>query len=132
PAAVLAHRTAESTGTPQTGAVGGLVEQRASYFQRHVANLAAAARDGIEPAPSLAHEALEVAQWASQSSAAAAIQQMSTRFASGPGALASLVRENQDLAAIWRDKDKALLDALSNPEGRHERARIDRLRREMV
>jgi hypothetical protein len=131
-AAVLAHRTAESTGTPQTGAVGGLVEQRASYFQRHVANLAIAARKGIEPAPSLAYEALEVAQWASQSSAAAAVQQMSTRFLSGPGALPSLVRESQDLTAAWRDNDKALLDALLNPEHRHERARIDALRREIV
>ena len=131
-AAVLAHRTAESTGTPQTGAVGGLVEQRASYFQRHVANLAVAARKGIEPAPSLAHEALEVAQWASQSSAAAAVQQMGTRFASGAGALASLVRESQDLAAAWRDQDKALLDALSNPEGQHDRARIDALRKQIA
>src|SRR5262249_6356473 len=131
-AAILAHRAAESTGTPRTEAVGGLVEPRANYFQRHVANLAIAARKGIEPAPSLAHEALKVAQWASQSSAAAAVQQMGTRFASGPGALASLVRENQDLAATWRDKDKALLDALPNPEGRQEQARIDRLRREMA
>ena len=131
-AAVLAHRTAESTGTPQTGAVGGLVERRASYFQRHVANLAVAARKGIEPAPSLAHEAIEVAQWASQSSAAAAVQQMGTRFASGSGALASLVRESQDLAAAWRDQDKALLDALSNPEGRHDRARIDALRKQIA
>jgi tetratricopeptide (TPR) repeat protein len=30
-AAVLAHRTAESTGLPQMEAVGGLVEARASY-----------------------------------------------------------------------------------------------------
>ena len=131
-AAVLAHRTAESTGTPQTGAVGGLVERRASYFQRHVANLAVAARKGIEPAPSLAHEAIEVAQWASQSSAAAAVQQMGTRFASGAGALASLVRESQDLAAAWRDQDKALLDALSNPEGQQDRARIDALRKQIA
>src|SRR5262249_39220387 len=36
-AAILAHRTAESTGTPHTWAEGGLVERRASYFQRHVA-----------------------------------------------------------------------------------------------
>src|SRR5262249_41297494 len=43
-----------------------------------VANLAVAVRKGIEPAPSLAHEAFEVAQWASQSSAAAAIQLVST------------------------------------------------------
>lgn len=76
-AAVLAHRAAESTGARQTGAVGGLLEQRASYFQRHVANLAVAARKGIaEPAPSLANEAIEVAQWANQSSAAAAVQQI--------------------------------------------------------
>ncbi len=131
-AAILDHRTAESTGTPQTGAVGGLVERRASYFQRYVANLAAAARKGIEPAPSLAHEAIEVAQWASQSSAATAVQQMSTRFASGPGALASLVRESQDLAAAWRDQDKALLDALSNVEARQERTGIDGLRRKLA
>ena len=94
--------------------------------------LAVAARKGIEPAPSLAHEALEVAQWASQSSAAAALQQMSTRFALGGGALASLVRESQDLAVAWRDLDEALLDALSNPEGRHERARIDALRKRIA
>jgi tetratricopeptide (TPR) repeat protein len=131
-AAILDHRAVESTGTPQTGAVSGLVERRASYFQRHVASLAVAARKGIEPAPSLAHEAIEVAQWASQSSAAAAVQQMGTRFASDSGALASLVRESQDLAAAWRDKDKALLDALSNPDGRQERASIDVLRREIA
>jgi hypothetical protein len=131
-AAVLAHRTAESTGTPQTGAVGGLVERRSSYFQRHVANVAAATRKGVESAPSLAGEALEVAQWASQSSAAAALQQMSTRFASEGGALASLVRGSQDLAAAWRDKDKALVDAFSKPEGQQERARIDTLRKQIA
>jgi CHAT domain-containing protein len=49
----------------------------AAIALRHVAILALAARQGIEPAPSLANEALEVAQLASQSSAAAAIQRMS-------------------------------------------------------
>src|SRR5262249_535840 len=87
-AAVLAHRGAELTGTPQMGAEGGLVERRSSFFQRHVANLAAAAGKGIAELPSLAHEAIEVAQWANQSSAASAVQQMGTRFASGSGALA--------------------------------------------
>jgi CHAT domain-containing protein len=131
-AAVLAHRTAEPTGTPQTGAVGGLVEQRASYFHRHVANLVVAARKQIEPTASLAHEALEVAQWASQSSAATALQQMGNRFASGGGALESLVRERQDLAAAWRDKDKALLDAFSNPEGQQDRVSTDALRKQIA
>src|SRR6516225_3233021 len=99
---------------------------------RHVANLAVAARKGIEPAPSLAHEALEVAQWARQSSSAAAVQQMGTRFASGPGALAPLVRESQDLAAAWREQDKTLLHALSNPQGRREQPSIDALRRKIA
>ena len=49
----------------------------AAIALRHVANLAIAARKGIKPAPSLAHEAFEVAQWANKSSAAAAIQEMS-------------------------------------------------------
>ena len=84
--AAAAAKAAASSRTPATAL-------------RHVANLAVAARKGIEPAPSLAHEALEVAQWASQSSAAAAIQQMSTRFAQVP--LGVLVRERQDLAAAW-------------------------------
>jgi CHAT domain-containing protein len=57
---------------------------------------------------------------------------MGTRFASGPGALTSLVRENQDLAAAWREQDKAMLDALSNPDGRQERASIDVLRRDIA
>jgi hypothetical protein len=131
-AAVLAHRAAESTGAQQTGAVGGLVEQRASYFQRHIANLAVAAREGIESAPLLTREALEVAQWASQSSAAAALQQMGNRFASGGSALESLVREMQDLSAAWRDKDKVLLDALSDPEGQQDRVSTDALRKQIA
>src|SRR6516165_1073598 len=71
---------------------------------RNVANLAFAARKGTEPAPSLAHEAFEVAQWANQSSAAAAIQLMSTRFApeivrsrKGDAAIPRLVHAVQDI-----------------------------------
>ncbi len=48
-------------------------ERTAEIALRHVANLAVAAHNRIEPAPPLAYEALEIAQWASQSSAAAAI-----------------------------------------------------------
>ena len=102
------------------------------HRRRHVANLAVAARKGIEPAPSLAHEAIEVAQWASQSSAAAAVQQMACASPPVPDALASLVRESQDFAAAWRDQDKGLLDALSTSEGRQEQARIDALRRKIA
>jgi hypothetical protein len=95
-AAVLAHRTAESTR--QTEAAGGLVEQRASYFQRHVANLAVLYAEVGRSS----REALEMAQWASISAAAAPAD--GHRFASG-WRLAALVRR-QDLAAAWRDKDR--------------------------
>ena len=75
--------------------------------------------------PALGREALEIAQWADQSSAAAALQQMAARFAAGGGALAALVRKSQDLAARWREQDKALVAALSKPEGQQNRAAIE-------
>jgi CHAT domain-containing protein/tetratricopeptide (TPR) repeat protein len=131
-AAIVAHAAGEAPGAARRETAGGLIEQRANYFRRHVASLAVAADKGIEPAPALGREALEVAQWATHSSAAAALQQMAARFASGGGALATLVRENQDLAAAWREKDKKLLDALSKPEGQQDRAAIELLRKEIA
>ena len=61
-----------------------------------------------------------MAQWAKQSSAAAAVQQMGLRFAAGSDALAALVRERQDLSAFWRERDKALIEALSKPQGQRD------------
>jgi len=131
-AAVIVHATAEAADAEQEANSAGLVEQRAYYFRRHVGNLAAATRKGIEPEAALGAEALEMAQWASHSSAAAAVGQMSARFASGSGALAALVRESQDLSAAWRDKDKQLLDALSKPEGQRDRPTIEVLRKDIA
>jgi CHAT domain-containing protein len=74
----------------------------------------------------------EIAQWASQSSAAAAIQQMAARVGSGGGALAALVRESQDLSAAWRDRDKRLLDALSKQEGQRDQTAVEALRKQMT
>jgi tetratricopeptide (TPR) repeat protein len=130
--AVLAHAASEAGGAQQDPDSVGLVEQRAGFFRLHVANLAVAARKGIEPAAALAREALETAQWASHSSAAAALAQMSARVASGDGALAALVRDSQDLSAAWRDKDKRLLDALSKPDGQRDRAETETLRKEIA
>jgi tetratricopeptide (TPR) repeat protein len=58
-----------------------IVEKRADLFRHHLAILAAARQKGIEPASALDPEALDIAQWANQSSAALAVQQMSLRFA---------------------------------------------------
>ena len=131
-AAVIAHAAKESPGVAQSEKPGGLIAQRAEYFRRHVANLVTVAQKGLEPSPRLGMEALEIAQWASQSSTAAAVQQMGLRFAAGTDAFAALVRERQDLSALWRDRDKRLLDALSQPVAGQDRGRIDVLRKEIA
>jgi CHAT domain-containing protein/Tfp pilus assembly protein PilF len=129
-AAVIAHGATEAWGAQQK--TSGLFEQRAQYFHGHVSHLAAAARQGKESEVALGREAIEIAQWGNQSSAAAAVQQMATRFASGGGALAILVRESQDLSAFWRDRDKALIEARSKPEAQQDRAAVEALRKQIA
>ena len=106
---------------------------RAEYFKLHVANLAIG--DGakaVEPAPVLGREALESAQWAGQSSTAAALQQMGARFAGGEGALGALVRNSQDLTSFWRERNKALIEALAKPDGQRNAALIEAIRRQIA
>lgn len=128
-AAVLAHAALDAAG-PQGGA-GGLVERRADYFRRHVANLAIAVRAQPGSKAAFGQEGFEVAQWAGQSTAAAALQQMAARFSSGGGGLATMVRDLQDRAAARQDADKALVAALSKPQAQQDRAAIEALRRQI-
>ncbi len=120
-AALIAQATAERTEA------FGFAEQR--HFLLHIANLAAAAAKGIENVDALNGEAFQSAQWASQSSAAAAVQQTAARFATGGGALAELVRESQDLSASRRATERALTTSLSRPEAEQDRATIDQQRK---
>ncbi len=131
-AAVIAHAAAEITGTQRNEGAGGLVEQRTGYFVRHLANLAIAARKRLEPEATLGREALAIAQWTNQSSAAAAVQQLGLRFAANNDALAVLVRERQDFTALWRVRDKALIEALSKPEGQRNATLIESIRKQVA
>lgn len=128
-AAILAHAAANTSSRQESSEAGGLIEKRASYFANHVANLAAAARKSLEPPLALGREAFEIAQWSNHSSAAAAVQQMAARFASGSGPLQALARESQDLGAAWRYVDGKLLDALVKPTSPETRVAIENLRR---
>jgi CHAT domain-containing protein/tetratricopeptide (TPR) repeat protein len=130
-AAVLAHANLGDQAGRQARDGDGLIEQRSGFFVNHVASLAAGARERIEPASALGHEAFEIAQWANQSSAAAAVQQLSPRFASGNDALAALVRQDQDLSAYRRDRAKALVEALARPAGQPNAEQIDKIRRQI-
>jgi CHAT domain-containing protein/Tfp pilus assembly protein PilF len=131
-AMVIALAANASTEARQNTASLNLIEQRASFFRTHVANLAAAAASGIEPQAALGPEGFEIAQWAIQSAAGAAVQQMGLRFAAGDGALAALVRQSQDLSALWRDRDKTLIEALGRPQAQRNQAMIDNTRRQIA
>jgi tetratricopeptide (TPR) repeat protein/CHAT domain-containing protein len=130
--AVIAFSENETVGPRRRDDSSGLVERRADYFRRYVANLAMAASRNAEPQAALGREAMDAAQWASHSSAGAALAQMSARFASGNGALTALIRERQDLSAAWRDKDKMLVDSLAKPEGQRNKEQIDALRKQLA
>ena len=129
--AVLAHANLGDAPVRDLRDADGLVEQRSSYFITHVASLAAGARQNVEPASALAREAFEIGQWANQSAAAAAIQQLTPRFASGNDALAALAREHQDLSAYRRDRERALVEALAKPAAQSNSAQIDSIRRQI-
>jgi CHAT domain-containing protein/tetratricopeptide (TPR) repeat protein len=131
-AAVTAHAGVEAAGVRQNDKTGDLVEGRANYFLRLVTNIAAAAQKGIESAPALSREALETAQLAVASSAAAAIQQMGLRIAGGGDLMGSLIRESQDLSVFLRERDQALIEALSKLEGQRNQARIDNIRKQIA
>lgn len=131
-AAVIAHGISEASVAQRKGGAIDLIEQRANYLRRHVANLAVAEFQNIAPASVLSREALETAQRVAQSSSALAIQQMGFRFAAGTNALAREVRESQDLAVTQRAKDRALIAAVSRLEGQQNPEAIVAIREEIA
>jgi len=130
-AAVLAHANLGDSAGREVRDGDGLIEQRSGFFINHVASLAAGARENVEPASALGREAFEIAQWANQSAAAVAVEQLGPRFASGNDALAALVRQDQDLSAYRRDREKALVERLAKPAGQSDSPQIDKIRRQI-
>jgi CHAT domain-containing protein/tetratricopeptide (TPR) repeat protein len=63
----------------------------------------------------LARKMFEAAQSAQGSEAAASLAQMAARLAKGEGVLSQLIRQRQDLAAEWQEKEKLLIQARSGP-----------------
>ena len=130
--AVTRHASVESLGIQDRLDNKGLLEERAEYFLHHLAYLDAAVQKGmVQTLPAAAREAFEMAQWANHSSAAAAVQQMGLRFASGADALAALVRERQDLLALRASREAAMVAAVSRPEAQQDSAAIAGLRQQL-
>jgi CHAT domain-containing protein/tetratricopeptide (TPR) repeat protein len=78
------------------------------YFDVHISTLYRAISDRIAGGEAVA-EAFEMAQWANQSAAATALNQMAARTSEGNDALAVVIRKQQDEAAELRSLDKSLL-----------------------
>ena len=130
-AATLAHAESDAAGGTLVGD-DGEIERRQDIFLTHVASAAAAAKASPAAARTLGEEAFEAAQWANQSSASAALAQLGARFGAGNDALAALVRTEQDLSAALRERNKALVAALSRPDGQTDAGRIEALRRQIA
>jgi CHAT domain-containing protein/Tfp pilus assembly protein PilF len=85
-------------------------------------------RDGLMPAGKAQDDALNVAQRAAQSAAAAAVNKLAVRLAAGSDRLASLVRNDQDLASEAETLDKAILAAVSEETAKRDAAAEQRVR----
>jgi CHAT domain-containing protein len=80
---------------------------------------------------SIADEGLTMAQWANQSTAAVALNQMAVRVGAGSDALAALVRQQQDVTAEYRGLDKNLVNELSRSNNDRNAAREQEMRSRM-
>ncbi len=129
--ATLAHAEGAGAGGALVGD-DGEIERRQDIFLTYVASAAAAAKAAPGSARTLGAEAFEPAQWANQSSAAAALAQLGARFGAGNDALAAVVRTEQDLSASLRERNKALVAALSQPTGSADTGRVDALRKQIA
>jgi CHAT domain-containing protein/tetratricopeptide (TPR) repeat protein len=112
---LLQRQAGRTLGATANGSSGEESRQNARYFIGLIklANLLAAAEPGGQ-AEKVA-VTFEMAQWALTSEAGVVLAQMSARGASRSPDLAKLVREQQDLLAQWRIKEKSLISAWSQP-----------------
>jgi tetratricopeptide (TPR) repeat protein/CHAT domain-containing protein len=73
-------------------------------------------------------DGLNVAQRASQSSAAAAVNKLAVRLSAGSGRLSQLIRRDQDLAAEAEALDKTIIAAVAKEPARRDSAAEQRIR----
>lgn len=96
-------------GTPTIGLTGkkkSESEQKSWQFRALIKVAYRLATKDDAPDAALSDEMFQTAQWALSSEAARSIAQMAARGANDDPVLASLVRERQDLADEWHDREK--------------------------
>ena len=122
-------RAAQASGGVATGTIG---ERRTLFglFLLHVHNALNLAEQEPSQSSALQSEAFEVAQFASDTTTAAAVARMSARFAAGDDALAVLVRERQDTVDDWRRVDQELIAAVA--KAKRNRRQEEKLREKLA
>ncbi|MFB9264133.1 tetratricopeptide repeat protein [Bradyrhizobium erythrophlei] len=123
--ATLRQASVRLAGRPNTGEAGRLLADLDSRLIRAVWQLA----DG-RPDDSLKSEAFASAQRLRETVAAAAVTQMSARFAAGNDEIAAAVRRQQDLKASLDSLDRRITAELGAPDGKRNDDLIARLRAE--
>jgi CHAT domain-containing protein/tetratricopeptide (TPR) repeat protein len=99
-----------------------------SHFDVHL-DVLQQAMAGRLVGPAAVSEAFATAQWAHQSTAAAALNKTGLRLAAGSDALASLVREQQDMTGELRAAGKAVIAEISRAPDARGSGLLDALRR---
>jgi CHAT domain-containing protein/Tfp pilus assembly protein PilF len=94
----------------------------------HMSILSDAAVNKVIKGSEALDESFIVLQNATASAAAGAVNKLAARFAAGNGALAELVRSDQDLAAESEGADRKLAEALAQVPGRRDPAAENALR----
>lgn len=109
----IAHERA--TATVSSAREANRRAQRADTYLLQAVAAFRLAESGVADAAALRDDAFQIAQHAERSLVAGALAQLTARISKGPGALADLVRERQDLAREWQRLDKRLEAALASP-----------------
>ncbi len=131
-ASLISFAAEQPTSTRGATGYGGEIGQRSGYFLRHLINIASVAEQDPGSRGKLGEEAFEIAQLANFSSTAAAVHQLSSRFAADDDSLASLVRSKQDYEVSWRERERALSKAVSDPAYSAQAPAVVAIRQEMA
>ncbi len=97
-------------------------DENSWQFVRLIKALYRGKPEGQAPDAQLTREMFEAAQWAFSSEAAQSLAQMAARGAKGDPALATLVRERQDLVEEWQKRDAKRNAALALPPEKRDAA----------
>jgi CHAT domain-containing protein len=125
------RRGSDDVGQLLTGKRKGETEQASVRFWGFIKAVHQLAAQDRGAQDHLAREMFQAAQWAQGSEAAASVAQMAARGAKGDPALATLVRERQDLVEDWQKRDSirgaAVVQAPDKRDRSAEAANVARL-----